>query len=156
MAEPINQSLSELSLHSATASEAEDWDRSLELNAGGLGARTPRNSVALPVSAPAEGTKLTEGEMSEEKPKRSLSELLKLHAEKGKDVTFTPEEASRIAEVLGRWINSGPSPYEGEDDFFARAQDDLALHKRGQSTTLSLDASGRPRGQSDSGVNPSS
>ena len=37
--------------------------------------------------------------------KRTISELLKLHAEKGKDVTFSAEEAGRIAEVLGQWVS---------------------------------------------------
>lgn len=38
------------------------------------------------------------------KGKRTLSELLKLHAEKGTDVNFTAEEATRVAEVLGQWV----------------------------------------------------
>lgn len=36
--------------------------------------------------------------------KRTLSELLKLHAEKGTNVHFTPEEANRLGEVLGQWV----------------------------------------------------
>jgi hypothetical protein len=36
--------------------------------------------------------------------KRTLSELLKLHAEKGTDVHFTTEEATRLEETLGRWV----------------------------------------------------
>ena len=35
--------------------------------------------------------------------KRTLSELLKFHAEKGTDVHFTTEEAARLEETLGRW-----------------------------------------------------
>ncbi|KAH9990967.1 hypothetical protein BJV74DRAFT_757650, partial [Russula compacta] len=56
--------------------------------------------------------------------KRTLSELLKLHAEKGTNVHFTTEEAARLEEVLGQWINSSSSPYEGEDEFFTRSHDD--------------------------------
>ena len=36
--------------------------------------------------------------------KRTLSELLKLHAEKGTNVHFTQEEATRLGEVLGQWV----------------------------------------------------
>jgi len=36
--------------------------------------------------------------------KRTLSELLKLHAEKGTNVHFTTEEAARLEETLGRWV----------------------------------------------------
>ena len=50
-------------------------------------------------------------------------------------------------------INSGPSPYEGEDDFFSRSQDDSALGKR--TPSASYDAAGRPRGQSESVVSQS-
>jgi hypothetical protein len=43
--------------------------------------------------------------------KRTLSELLKLHAEKGTDVHFTAKEAARLEDVLGQWVrqrNSSP------------------------------------------------
>jgi hypothetical protein len=36
--------------------------------------------------------------------KRTLSELLKVHAEKGTDVHFTSEEANRLEELLGQWV----------------------------------------------------
>ncbi|KAF8271866.1 hypothetical protein EI94DRAFT_1656918, partial [Lactarius quietus] len=70
--------------------------------------------------------------------KRTLSELLKLHAEKGTDVHFSAEEATRLEEVLGQWINSGPSPYEGEDDFFARSQDGTIVLSHRSSTFHSI------------------
>ncbi|VDB95600.1 unnamed protein product [Peniophora sp. CBMAI 1063] len=79
--------------------------------------------------------------------KRTLSELLKLHAEKGTDVHFTPEEAAKLEEVLGQWINSGLSPYEGDDDFFARSLDDSSIARRSPAIV-----DGRPRGQSESVV----
>lgn len=91
-------SMSSLSLN---AGEAEDWDRSLNLSDG---ARTPRNSVAFPAGANA-GAGTEEARDTPGRDKRTLSELLKLHSEKGKDVTFSPEEASRIAEVLGQWVS---------------------------------------------------
>ncbi|KAI0251924.1 hypothetical protein BJV78DRAFT_1154110 [Lactifluus subvellereus] len=83
--------------------------------------------------------------------KRTLSELLDLHAEKGTNVHFTPEEAARLGDVLGQWINSGSSPYEGEDEFFSRsapAGDSITLAHRSSTFTSIL---GRPpHGQGDS------
>ena len=35
---------------------------------------------------------------------RTLSELLKLYAEKGTDCQYSQEEATRIADVLGQWV----------------------------------------------------
>ncbi|EPS93981.1 hypothetical protein FOMPIDRAFT_1063353 [Fomitopsis schrenkii] len=128
----------------ATHSDAEDWDRSMNLDT--------RNSVAFPADAADAGEEAGQGEGAG-RDKRTISELLKLHSEKGKDVTFSAEEAGRIAEVLGQWINSGPSPYEGEDDFFSRSQDDSALGKR--TPSASYDAAGRPRGQSESVISQS-
>jgi len=81
--------------------------------------------------------------------KRTLSELLKLHAEKGTDVHFTAEEATRLEELLGQWINSGSSPYEGEDDFFPRSQDDsiVLVHR---SSTFHRILGHPPHGQGES------
>ncbi|KAJ6617564.1 hypothetical protein B0H10DRAFT_1627289, partial [Mycena sp. CBHHK59/15] len=130
----VDFSMSQLSL-SSNGSQSEDWDRSLSLDGSEppsphsksrpLASTTPRNSVVFPGddatpgrSAPANG----------EKGKRSLSELLRLHAEKGTDCRFSAEEAARVADVLRDWINAGSSPYEDEDDFFARgSQDDLSI-----------------------------
>lgn len=136
---------------------------------------------------PVEQTDETPGKAGLSKGKRSLSELLRLHAEKGTDVKFSAEEALRVADVLGQWvrirysdiyilfrmnhfcsygyyarpyarslitaflqINSGSSPYEGEDDFFARSQDDLSLPAKRLPTH---EPNVRPRGQSESVVN---
>ncbi|TFY80176.1 hypothetical protein EWM64_g3833 [Hericium alpestre] len=118
----------------------EDWDRSeAEIDPTIGSAR-----VAFPVSSGREDAAVHGARSGGNK--RTLSELLKLHAEKGTDVNFTQEEASRVAEVLGQWINSGSSPYEGEDDFFSRSQDDSNLARR----SPALDSNGRPRGQSES------
>ncbi|KAJ7718158.1 hypothetical protein B0H16DRAFT_1897717 [Mycena metata] len=94
-----------------------------EMNEGGPPRTTPRNSVVFP--AGAAGDDATPGRNPKangktEGGKRSLSELLRLHAEKGTDCTFGPEEAARVADVLRDWMNAGSSPYEDEDDFFAR------------------------------------
>ncbi|KZT22776.1 hypothetical protein NEOLEDRAFT_1157629 [Neolentinus lepideus HHB14362 ss-1] len=122
--------MSEMSLNSP-GSASEDWDHSEHIP--GEKASTPRNSVAFP---------------GERKGKRTLSELMKLYAEKGTSVKFSPEEAARLADVLGQWINSESSPYEGEDDFFATTQDDLVLQSKRSPSTNGAD--GRPRGQSES------
>ncbi|EPQ53467.1 hypothetical protein GLOTRDRAFT_116928 [Gloeophyllum trabeum ATCC 11539] len=136
----LSRTMSELSI-SSPGSASEDWDRS-EYPQGE--AATPRNSVAFPgeKGAGEEGETPT----GDGKGKRTLSELMKVYAEKGTSVKFSPEEAARLAEVLGQWINSESSPYEGEDDFFSKSQDDLSLPKRSPSTS----ADGRPRGQSES------
>jgi hypothetical protein len=49
-------------------------------------------------------------------------------------------------------INSESSPYESEDDFFTRSQDDSYLAAK-RSPSSQLDINGRPRGQSESMVN---
>ncbi|KAL6299435.1 hypothetical protein BKA93DRAFT_593521 [Sparassis latifolia] len=127
MTEQINFSLSQLSLQSTGSAGEEDWDRSMQLQSEPeLDRRTPRNSVVFPGNTDNSG----EGDTGDApgrthgqstgggKPKRTLSELLRLHAANGPDGTFSPEEANRVAEVLGQWINSSSSPYESEDDFF--------------------------------------
>ena len=75
----VHHALSQLSLSSAEQ-HAEDWDRSLR-----AAEQAQNNSQGEP-------------------RKRTLSELLKLHAEKGKDLDLSPEEANAVAEVLGRWV----------------------------------------------------
>ena len=68
---------------------------------------TPRNSVSFPGhhgAADSEGTPGRNMSLGRGGGKRTLSELLKLHAEEGTDVNFTPEEASRVAEVLGQGV----------------------------------------------------
>jgi len=100
----------------------------------------PRPDALLPHAGSRTGT-----------GKRTLSELLKLHAEKGTDVHFTPQEAARLGEVLGQWINSGSSPYEGEDEFFSRsapAGDSITLAHR--SSTLTSILARPPHGQGES------
>lgn len=165
-------STSTLSLHS-NGSQNEDWDRSeSDIQADNKPTTTPRNSVIFPV----DGNEKTPGRGAAGKGERTLSELLKLHAEKGTEGRFSQDEASRVAEVLGQWvisrralivlqptdhphsqINSESSPYEAEDDFFTRSQDDSSLLAR-RSPASPIDPNGRPRGQSESivGSRPSS
>ena len=104
-ADQVDFSMSQLSLNSA---DTEDWDRSMSSDTDPNAVNTPRNSVSFPggrnggddAVAPSRNGSLGRGA-----GKRTLSELLKLHAEKGTDVNFTPEEASRVAEVLGQWVS---------------------------------------------------
>ncbi|KAH8083326.1 hypothetical protein BXZ70DRAFT_1002498 [Cristinia sonorae] len=137
-------------MSSSNANTTEDWDRSMtedtDLN--------PPNSVRFPANEP-DHPHQHPPTSNGGKSKRTLSELLKLHAEKGTDPSFTPEEASRVAEVLGQWINSSSSPYESDDDFFARSQsqDDSSLSN--VKRTSPGDISGRPRGQSESVIKSS-
>ncbi|KZV60848.1 hypothetical protein PENSPDRAFT_593605 [Peniophora sp. CONT] len=124
----------------------EDWDRSVaDIEPGVAGSAR----VAFPTNGADEARVPTRDAQAGRGAdgKRTLSELLKLHAEKGTDVHFTPEEAAKLEEVLGQWINSGLSPYEGDDDFFNRALDDNSISRRSPAIV-----DGRPRGQSESVV----
>ncbi|GJE86665.1 hypothetical protein PsYK624_027460 [Phanerochaete sordida] len=120
MTENVQLAFSQLSV-SGSENQNEDWDRSIRGPDGAQG----------------------------ETRKRTLSELLKLHAENGKDLDLSADEANQLAEVLGRWINSESSPFEGEDTFFtpSQSQDDSALPSR-RSTAEAYET--RPRGQSES------
>jgi hypothetical protein len=143
--------MSTLSLNS-TGSQNEDWDRSESEIQTDQSAHnpmtTPRNSIVFP----ADEVERTPGRGVASKGGRTLSELLKLHAEAGTEGRFSQEEASRVAEVLGQWINSESSPYEAEDDFFTRSQDDSSL-MIGRLPYSSLSPNGRPRGQSEGMIN---
>src|ERR1700734_18270 len=100
-------SMSTLSLDS-TGSQNEDWDRSESdiqvdnLPSNNKQITTPRNSVVFP----ADGSEKTPGRGAASKSERTLSELLKLHAEKGTGGRFSADEASRVAEVLGQWVSN--------------------------------------------------
>lgn len=80
----------QLSLPSSE-NQSEDWDRSIR------GPHTTDDSQDTESSQPS-----PQGDVR----KRTLSELLKLHAEKGKDLDMSAEEASAVAEVLGRWVRT--------------------------------------------------
>lgn len=118
MSEEIDFSLSTLSLDS----QNEDWDRSLSVDSETsslsnslnlppqYATATPRNSVVFPVDDGATpgrtraNTREGSGHVHAQ-GKRSLSELLRLHAEKGTESKFSQEEASRVADVLGQWVS---------------------------------------------------
>lgn len=107
--EQVDYSMSQLSLGS-NASDVEDWDRSMSSDVDPNHSNTPRNSVSFPGRGAAdnEGTPGRNMSLGRGDGKRTLSELLKLHAEKGTDVNFTQEEASRVADVLGQWVGVRP------------------------------------------------
>lgn len=107
--EQVDYSMSQLSLGS-NASDVEDWDRSMSSDVDPNHSNTPRNSVSFPGHGAAdnEGTPGRNMSLGRGDGKRTLSELLKLHAEKGTDVNFTQEEASRVADVLGQWVGVRP------------------------------------------------
>lgn len=81
---------------------AEDWDRSESDIKQASGSSSAR--VAFPSHGQAEenGEGAVEGDG---RGKRTLSELLKLHAAKGSDSNFSAEEATRVADVLGQWVS---------------------------------------------------
>ncbi|TCD68733.1 hypothetical protein EIP91_009879 [Steccherinum ochraceum] len=152
MADQLSHSMSQVSL---SPNSTEDWDRSMTDDSDAIHPNSVRFPANLHDGADDEHTTASAGGKS----KRTLSELLKLHAEKGTDPNFTPEEASRVADVLGQWINSSSSPYESEDDFFTRSQsqDDSSLsNAKRPPNGAKLDSSGRPRGQSESVVKQAS
>lgn len=84
----------------STSTHEEDWDRSeFDIQVDG-GLRTPKNSVQFPV----DGTSDLSPRKGCRRGNRTLSDLLKLYAEKGTDCQFSQEEATRIADVLGQWV----------------------------------------------------
>jgi hypothetical protein len=101
--------MSQMSLNS-TESQSEDWDRSMSVDEDhdmlvDVPTKTPRNSVIFP----ADGSQDTP--RSKAGGKRTLSELLRLHAGQGADALST-EEASRVADVLGQWVSRSSSSSE--------------------------------------------
>ena len=93
---------SSISQPSHGGANEEDWDRS-ESNIQPEGdPRTPRNSVLFPADGGSDLSPRKGGRRGD----RTLSELLKLYAEKGTDCQFSQDEATRIADVLGQWVRS--------------------------------------------------
>jgi hypothetical protein len=116
-----NLSLSTLSLNSTGSdSQNEDWDRFLEITdedmtsentLSPLARTTPRNSVVFPADETPGRIVKTGGGHGRDgsvdgKGKRTLSELMKMHAERGTNCQFSVEEASRVADVLGQWVGA--------------------------------------------------
>ena len=74
----------------------ENWD-----SASGDKTSMQTNSVAFPGEGKEEEAVPV---VTGSKPNRTLSDLLKLHAEKGTRFACSPEEATRLADVLGQWV----------------------------------------------------
>jgi len=91
-------------------SNQEDWDKSLvSEGSSGNDISTPLNTVVFPVTGG--GDAMMPNHNSTEwsrtgsvQSKRTLSELLTRHAEKGTDCRLSQEEATRLGEVLGQWV----------------------------------------------------
>ena len=95
-------------------SQNEDWDHSESDIQADIGngkpsklTTTPRNSVVFP----NDGSDNTLGRGVASKGERTLSQLLKLHAENGTQGNFSAEEVSRVTEVLGQWVSRLPHIY---------------------------------------------
>lgn len=105
---------------------SEDWDRSTELEGvtlsysegrthkhslsaregGEVPSTPPQNSVAFPADAQPDTPRRREVHAREGEPKRTLSELLRLYAEKGTEPHCSPEEAASVGRVLGQWVST--------------------------------------------------
>lgn len=85
----------------------EDWDHleSPTTDSSSTVASTNSSRIAFPSHGAADDSPMPRAPPHDGRAgKRTLSELLKLHAEKGTDVHFSVEEASRLEEVLGQWV----------------------------------------------------
>jgi len=107
------------SLSRHTSLPPEDWDHP-ELTTTDSTANTAASASTRVVFPSQDGTAdnndvpsgpdALQSHRSGRSGKRTLSELLKLHAEKGTNVHFTTEEAARLEETLGRWVRVFPVP----------------------------------------------
>jgi len=124
----LDRSMSSLS---ADSQSEDDWDLSLTHDTGFLASSlqisaadvavvshfsTPRNSIIFPAEeTPGRTTRYSSGSVLHSRngsldildggiKKRTLSDLLQLHSEKGSNGDFNAEEAKRIADVLGQWV----------------------------------------------------
>jgi len=80
-----------------------------------LSRTTPRNSIVFPGGTPGRATHYNSSQGTHSRSgsveglevgnkKRTLSDLFKLHSEKGSNGEFSVEEAKRIADLLGQWV----------------------------------------------------
>lgn len=98
----LEASLSKLSINSSN-SASEDWDRSAsDIQVDHEPPKTPSTSrIAVSNGHDQEN----DGTPGGTKGRRSLSDLLKLHAENGKDLKLSEEDEQRLSEELGKWVN---------------------------------------------------
>lgn len=117
----------------ASTSFSEDWDRLTPAPV-----TPPPSRIRLPEdfeeSTPGGGTRAA----------RSLSDLMRLHAEHGKEnLHLNHQEEQRLEEELAKWVNSE----EDDDTFFGRRSLDGTSVRPREAIEY-----GRPRGQSESHV----
>jgi len=108
----LEAGVSSLSLNSSIQGGGEDWDQSIIIEPNGHDSESTRR----PSTPPAQTRKgLPEPDGTPDmgtKSRASLSELLRRHAEKGRELKLSDEDEERLSEELGNWINSDSSPYE--------------------------------------------
>jgi hypothetical protein len=89
-------------LEASTHSQIEDWDCSMILPAP---VQSSDESGATAGRA-TDGEKDTNAFNTGTKGRRSLSDLLRRHAEKGSEVRLSDEEEDKITEELGKWVSA--------------------------------------------------
>ncbi len=77
----------------------EDWDRSF------TSTPQPNGDLALPGSGAATGAGAKEKDNNEDRNRRSLSDLMRLYGEQGKDLQLSAEEEKVLSEELGLWVS---------------------------------------------------
>ena len=136
--------------HPHCESESSDWDLSVSMD-DLANPSTPRNSILFPKDSnadpsspprrpPRTSSHRDSSPSKEGRPHRTLSELLKLHAEKGTTCAFTQEEASRVGDVLDQWVRHPPVSYLSSSELGTRSTRRLRHTKP---TTTSCSFGGR-------------
>ena len=95
----LEASLSKLSINSSNAA-SEDWDRSTS----DIQVDSPKTPSISRIATGHIIDNDNEGTPGGAKGRRSLSDLLRLHAEKGKDLKLSVEDEQRLSEELGKWV----------------------------------------------------
>ncbi|KLO06873.1 hypothetical protein SCHPADRAFT_791668, partial [Schizopora paradoxa] len=109
-----NGNLSRTPSNLSSSMTTEDWDKSFS--------STPHTNGDLPLPSgdaaasnkDGSGTQ-QQGGVGGERNRRSLSDLMRMYGEQGKNMQLSAEEEKVLSEELGMWINSDSSPYEGDD-----------------------------------------
>jgi len=121
----LEASISQLSLHSDQSGANEDWDQSIREDSPGAGPSTPPpGHQTLHLLAENEKTPGDNSSNFGTRGKKSLSEMLKRHCEKGRSLNLSDEDEENLSEELGKWINSNSSPYELDDNIFPSEKDE--------------------------------
>jgi hypothetical protein len=139
----LERSVSSLSVASVDSlASNEDWDRSQTVDISKLPSppSTPPPHLRHARRSTAGRVEDIRGTPPSARADRSLSELLRAHAEMGRDVNITSDEERRLSDELARWINSDFSPYEPSDDaYFLRHSTSSSPALPSPDTTLDED-----------------